>query len=98
MVIANAQSANNQITLFGGISLTSLNVPGTVGVMKNSPQTRIYLVADDGHIIEDTAGQALGKQWTPEKPLEGHHASTDAATRYDSADSVIVSSRIEGLG
>lgn len=98
MVIANAQSANRQLTLFGGISLTSLNVPGTVGVMKNNPQTRIYLVADDGHIIEDTAEQAIGKLWTMEHATLGNHITSGNATRYDNPDSVMVSSRVEGLG
>ncbi|MHB8626411.1 MAG: sensor histidine kinase [Aggregatilineales bacterium] len=61
LVIANAQSADGRIILFGGISLDSLNIPKAIGILEKTPQTRFYIVAADGHIIEDSAGTDTGK-------------------------------------
>jgi signal transduction histidine kinase len=101
MVVANAKNSDGKLTLFGGISLISLNVPDTMRAMQNNLQTRLYLIADDGHILEDTAGTALGKDakdWPALGPLFTEqnrgmdHPSGDVVPNV-----VTVSSRIDGL-
>ncbi len=99
LVIANARSANGDLMLYGAISLTSLDVPGTMGVMRNNPDVRLYLVADDGHILEDSAGAAVGtnaSNWPGILP--GSATENSAPSGHDTlADMVTASSRVPGL-
>jgi len=61
LVIANAKSVNGRIILFSGISLESLNIPQAVGIWQKTAQNRFYIIADDTHIIQDSAGTDVGK-------------------------------------
>ncbi len=101
LVIVTAQSVNGDIALFGAISLTSLNVPGTMGIMRNNPQVRVYLAADDGHILQDSAGAAVGtdaKNWPGiVAPLVQYSSAEHPVTRYDTQDTITVSSHVETL-
>jgi signal transduction histidine kinase len=97
MVITQTESTQGDIQLFGGLSLTSLNVPGAMGVIRNNPEIRLYLVADDGHVLEDTAGTAIGtnaRDW-PGINLE---ALPNSMVQHDQGDLITVSSRIGQLG
>jgi signal transduction histidine kinase len=98
LVIAYAKRSTGELTLFGGISLTSLNVPGTMRAMKNSLQTRILLVADDGHVLDDTTGSAIGQQWTPEANTAMSHAVPSLPMTENTSNSLVVSSPVKGLG
>ncbi len=101
LVIANAQSATGELTLYGAISLTSLNVPATMGVIRNNPEVRLYLVADDGHVLEDSAGTPVGtsaRDWPGVPTTQGHDTGNMESSSHDSSpDMVIASSRVQGL-
>jgi len=96
LVITKVQSTNGTLTLFGGLSLSSLNVSGALGIIRNNPQVRVYLVADDGHVLEDTAGAAIGtnaSDWPGVKLDTVQHSSIE----HDKDDLITVSSRIGQL-
>ncbi len=96
MIITQARSTQGDIRLFGGLSLTSLNVPGALGVIRDNPQIRLYLIADDGHILEDTAGTAIGtnaKDW----PGVNLDALQHSLIEHDKGDLITVAARIGQL-
>lgn len=101
LVILTAQSVNADISLFGAISMSSLNVPGTMGIMRNNPQVRAYLVADDGHVLEDSAGAAVGtdaQNWPGvTTPSVQYSSAEHPVVRYDSQDAITVSSYVNTL-
>ncbi len=89
LVIVNARSTEGKVTLFGGISLTSLNVPATIGILRDNPQTRYYLIADDGHLLDSSTGTAVGTTINDIPTLKARESS--------SQDWITVSSQVEGL-
>ncbi len=101
LVIANAQSANQQITLFGGISLVSLNVPGAMGILQSSPQTRSYVVADDLHIIDDSAlvdvGKSVSQNHTLDMLFASGSKSPPSTSHGETDDVIVVSSYVDEL-
>jgi len=89
LVIGNARSADGKRTIFGGISLTSLNVPVTMGIMRDSPQTQYVLVADDGHILDSSTKITIGTPITDLPNLDSAHTGQ--------MDLITVMSKVEGL-
>ncbi len=97
LVIARAQTPT--LTLLGGISLNSLNVPATAGIIRNNPEVRLYLVADDGHILEDSAGTAVGtdaSRWLGVNMLATLQPG-DVLETHDNQDLITVASRLPTL-
>lgn len=94
MIIANIQIAAQRLALFGAMSLTSLNVPATLSLLQNNPQTRLYLVADDGHLLYPPEVVGLSATALPE--LSNVPIGTDGHQGQD-PDAVIVASRIDRL-
>jgi len=77
VVIINTQNMDKHLTLFGGMSLNSLNVAGAVGVMRNNSQTQIYLIADDGHILDSSTDAAVGTNITDWPALADSNQNQD---------------------
>jgi signal transduction histidine kinase len=86
LVIVNERSADGKLTLFGGISLMSLNVPTTIGILRDNPQTRYYLIADDGHLLDSSTRTVIG-------------TTIDDISTLKTADPewITASSQVEGL-
>jgi signal transduction histidine kinase len=78
LVIANARSHDEQLAVFGGISLTSLNVSATVGIVRDSPEIQFYLIADDGHLLESSSSAAVGTDLKDIAALNTNHLTTDS--------------------
>ncbi len=101
IVIANARSADGSFTLFGGMSLNSLNIPVTLSVIQNNPFTHVYLVADDGHVLYAPPGNAVGgdAEQIPElqNALPDSRSQGARPSRLDDPDAVVVASRVEQL-
>jgi signal transduction histidine kinase len=99
LVIVNMQNAAKTITLFGGMSLQSLNVPAMIRVLQNNPQTALYLIADDGHLLENTVGKPIGSSVNdiPELKDVTGEAMTSHQPSSIEPDTVTVTSRVETL-
>jgi signal transduction histidine kinase len=89
LVIANDHSPNSALTVYGGISLSSLNVPATIGIISDSPQTQFYLIADDSHLLDNSAGIAIGTNVRDIVTLDTSHIAVQ--------DLITVWSKVEGL-
>jgi signal transduction histidine kinase len=89
LVVANERSADGKLTLFGGISLMSLNVPTTIGILRDNPQTQFYLIADDGHLLDSSTGTAVGTTVQSLPTLIVSNAANQ--------DWITASSQVEGL-
>jgi len=102
MLVASVHSADGAFMLYGGLSLTSLGVPDTMKVMQNTPETRLYLIAEDGHIIADSAAQRLGQSASDWPDLAPVFAAKDITnhTGVGRTDPAVltVSSTVAGLG
>lgn len=96
LVVLNTGSTNSETLLFGGISLPNLNVPGTVDAITASPSSRLVILADDGHVIQDTTGQAVQNTNPQTGAVVVHDLATHTA-QSGQTDLVIVSSYVEGL-
>ena len=99
LVIANASSADGRILLFGGISLDSMNISQAIGLWQQTPQDRFFIVADDLHIIQDSAGIDTGKS---AKTLPGlaelfKSGSQQYVFHADAQDLITVSSPVDKL-
>jgi len=96
LVVLNTGSTNNETLLFGGISLPNLNVPGAVDAITASAASRLVILADDGHVIQDTTGQAV-QNTNPETGAVVVHDLAMHTMQSGQSDLVVVSNHVEGL-
>jgi len=97
LVVANASSANQQVILFGGISLTNLNAAEAMGMLRSASQTHFFLVADDRHIIDASTASDLGHVLSDTPVLNGVVPQMSDMTHTDQEDLITVSSHVEVL-
>lgn len=101
MLVMNATSAGSTISLFGGLSLFSLDVTGALGIMQDNPQTRVFLIDGDAHIIADSAGEAIGRLARAFPALAAHltgaSEGADHGTGDEDTDMITVSAMVDGL-
>lgn len=96
LVVLNTNSANQELLLFGGISLPTLNVPNTVETITANAASRLVVVADDGHVIQDTTGQPIRDVDTHTGTVNVHNMATHNE-QSGQADLVTVSQHVTGL-
>ena len=99
LVIANATSADGRIVLFGGISLDSMNISQAIKDWQQTPQDRFYILADDSHVIQDSAGIDTGKSASTLPGLVGffNSGSKQYVFHDDSQDLITVASPVDKL-
>ncbi|MCC7207527.1 MAG: HAMP domain-containing protein [Anaerolineae bacterium] len=101
LLVVNTASANGEVRLSGGLSLDSLNVPGALGIIRDDPQIRLFLVDGDGHVILDSAGESAG-HLARDVPALAAYLSVGGMENHagDAAhdDLVTVSALTDGLG
>ncbi len=96
LVVLNVQSSDHTKRLFGAISLANLNVPGTVEAITSSIASRLVILADDGHVIQDTTGQTTNSVNPQTGELLTHDMATHTA-QSGQTDLVTVSAHVGGL-
>lgn len=88
LVVLNVDDVPHEQRIFGGVLLPNLNAPEIVKTLTTSATSRLIILADDGHIIQDVNGQPGTS--TP-------HEMTSHSDGTGQSDLVTVSRRVEGL-